>query len=328
LKLTVREGASEEKIYMRFPIMPFLHILAAFTCISIFDRGEASAEFDFPGLPGLSKINDIPPPNFDDDFGNLINEEAACKVLFQNLNRNNLNSQRIIIGNYTDIFTPPKLKTECSSIIELPVKDLTSCRTEYDPCASEWSAPPFARGCIPGTRTECSNATACNAWKHFKQTMECQIVFELKIPSFTSEPISKFVDYDSKLKWSARRILRSGSLPLACAPRNIRRASPQEIGDALAAAVAKEIESRIRKRIEAEVREWLQETTLQTIAAAIPSAGIGGGAVMSTKLATFVYRVHKAIKPILKVAEEVSDLAENVGFSTSCGWSEWHQWLR
>jgi hypothetical protein len=48
-------------------------------------------------------------------------------------------------------------------------------------------------------------------------------------------------------------------------------------------------------------------------------------AVMSTQLGQFVYRTQKALRPIIKVANEVKEYAEDVGFATSCGWSDWNR---
>lgn len=81
----------------------------------------------------------------------------------------------------------------------------------------------------------------------------------------------------------------------------------------------------IRSTIEREARQWLLETAIETIAASIPSGGIGGSAIMSSKLAQFVYRTQKALKPIIEVANDTKEFAEGLGFDTSCGWSDWHR---
>jgi hypothetical protein len=47
---------------------------------------------------------------------------------------------------------------------------------------------------------------------------------------------------------------------------------------------------------------------------------------MSTLLAQFVYRAHKVIEPIIKIGNDVKETVEDVGFSTSCGWNNWHRY--
>lgn len=39
-----------------------------------------------------------------------------------------------------------------------------------------------------------------------------------------------------------------------------------------------------------------------------------------TELGQFVVHVYRVLKPIIEVANDAKDLAEDVGFSTSCDW--------
>jgi hypothetical protein len=70
--------------------------------------------------------------------------------------------------------------------------------------------------------------------------------------------------------------------------------------------------------------KWLQQAAIETVAATVPSGGVGGTAALATSVGQFVHRAKKVIDPIIGVANDVKDFAEDVGFSTSCGWSDWH----
>ncbi|NOT40996.1 MAG: hypothetical protein HOP13_10930 [Alphaproteobacteria bacterium] len=258
-------------------------------------------------------------------FPSTVDTDRACAVLYQKLDRPQLRSQKTVIGHYTDLLTPPQTKSECTHVYDTGVPDLATCTTTTDACASKWTGPFGTWGCIPGTTTKCTNAKACDTYKHYKKTMECDITFQMKLPNFVEKPLSDFIDSSYQTIESGRASVRN-AIPLSCAPANVRQTAAANPGQALADAVGNELQRRIKERVEREAREWLQETAIQTVIASIPSGGVGGGAVMTTKLAEFVYRVHRVVKPIIQVANDAKDFAEDVGFGTACGWSEWHEW--
>lgn len=248
--------------------------------------------------------------------------QKACEVLYGNLERPRLRSEKITIGHYTDIFTLPQTKTECTNVYDTGVPDLSTCTTEWDECADKlevlggWT-------CVPGTTTRCTNIKMCNTWANYKKTMECDLTFQVKLPRFVEVPVQEFLD-NSYQTIEATRAKLGSVLPLECAPANIRdSADPSQ---RLAEAVTAEIQQRLRTVLEREARKWAEETAIATIGASIPSGGIGGAAAMSTSIANFIYRAHTAVKPILTFANEAKDFAEDLGFSTSCGWNEWHRW--
>ncbi|ATG89812.1 DUF1036 domain-containing protein [Methylomonas koyamae] len=248
--------------------------------------------------------------------------DKACEVLSRNLERPRLRSERIVLARYTDPFTLPQTRTECTNVYDTGVPDPSTCTTEIDNCASEWHGPFGSWGCIPGTTTRCSNMKACNTWRTDKKTMECDLVFQIKLPNYIEKPISEFINNYYQIVDDARREAAT-SLPLACAPQ--AAGSDGNLTHAVAQQIADELKEKVRRAIEREAKAWLAETAIQTIVASIPSGGIGGTAVMSTQLGQFVYRTQRALKPIIKVANETKEFAEDLGFSTSCGWSDWNR---
>ena len=152
--------------------------------------------------------------------------------------------------------------------------------------------------------------------------MECNLFFQIKLPNYIEKPISDFVNNSYEVLESARREAAT-SLPLACAPQVA--ASDGNVTRAVAEQLTNQLKERVRSTVEREARAWLTETAIQTVVASIPSGGTGGAAVMSTQLAQFVYRTQRALKPIIKVANETKDFAEDLGFSTSCVWGKWHR---
>lgn len=248
-------------------------------------------------------------------------EAQACKVLYQNLPRPKLRSAKIPVGHYTDIFTPPQLKTECTNVYDTGVPDPSTCRLEHDSCASKWHGPFGSWGCIPGVTNRCTNIKACNTWAHYKKSMECDVLVQLKLPNFIEKPLTDYIDEGYRVIDSTR-----ASLPLACVPPEIRQNAPTVSGEQIAQAVSRQVQKRIREEVEREAREWVQETAITTIAAAIPSGGIGGAAAMATSLSTFVYRTYTAVEPIVRYVNQAKDFAEDLGFSTSCGWNNWHRY--
>jgi hypothetical protein len=251
--------------------------------------------------------------------------EKACQVLHAQLDRPRLRSEKIKIAHYTDLLTPPQLKSECTNIKDTGVADPSTCTTETDPCASEWHGPFGSWGCIPGTTTRCTNIKICDTYAHYKKTMECDVEVQLKLPNFIEEPISDFVDQSYEVIDTARTQVAT-ALPMACAPPDVQNAGAEDPTGAMAAQITDIIKRRVQAAVEREAREWVAETGVKTIVASIPSGGIGGAAAMSTSLADFIYRAHRAVQPIIKIANEAKDLAEDLGFSTSCGWNDWNQY--
>lgn len=248
--------------------------------------------------------------------------EKACEVLHSALEKPRLRSERIVLASYTDPFTLPKTRTECTNVYDTGVPDPSTCTTEYDECASKWHGLFGSWGCIPGTTTRCSNIKACNTWRTDKKTMECDLIFQIKIPSYIEKPITEFMNNSYQVIDEARNVAAT-SLPLACAPEVA--GSDGNVTRAVAQQIANQLREKVRRTVEREAKAWLAETAIQAVVASIPSGGTGGAAVMSTQLGQFVYRTQKALKPIIKVANETKEFAEDIGFSTSCGWSEWHR---
>lgn len=259
------------------------------------------------------------------DFDASNNIQKACSLLHSQLQRPKLRSQQINIGHYTDLLTLPQTKSECTNVVDTGIPDPSTCSTSYDSCASKLRLPLGGWTCMPGTTTSCTNVKVCDSYKNYKKTMECDIKLQLKLPKFIEQPITSLIDNSFNIIDSTKGKV-AGALPLACVPSELREKASQDTSNVLAQAVALEVERRVRIVIEREIRNWLQETAITTIAAAIPSGGIGGGAAMGTSIAKFIYRAHKAVEPIIKISKEVNDFAEDLGFSTSCGWSDWHQW--
>lgn len=256
------------------------------------------------------------------DFSIAEDRSKACEILQQNLEKPKLQPQRIVIGSYTDLLTPPQTKTECTNVYDTGVPDVSTCATEYDSCASRIDLPFGGWTCAPGTTTRCSNIKTCNTWRTDIKTMECDLVFQIKLPNYIDKPLSEFIDTSYNIINSAKD-LATTSLPLQCAPQASH--SNNSTTQAVAQQIANDLVEKVRDAIRREAEQWLKETAIKTIIASIPSGGIGGGAVMSTELAQFVYKVHNALKPIIETANDVKDFAEDIGFNTSCGWSDWHQ---
>lgn len=246
------------------------------------------------------------------------NVERACQVLYSRLNRPSLRTQKVVIGRYTDILTLPQTKTECTNVYDTGVPDISTCRTAYDGCASKWHGPFGSWGCIPGTTTRCTNIKTCNTWASYKKTMECDLTLQLKLPSFVEQPLERFVDNGFRVMGEFQT-----TMPTACVSAEVRNAARGASSDAIAQAITMEIERRVRSVVEREARRWFEETAIQAIVASIPTGGVGGAAAMGTSLATLIHRTHRAVEPIVKIAREARDLAEDMGFNTSCGWSDW-----
>ena len=263
---------------------------------------------------------DLIVPGETTDFTASENITKACSTLYQRISKPSLRSQKVKIASYTDVLTIPQTKTECTNVYDTGVPDLSTCTTSYDPCASEWHGLFGTWGCIPGTTTSCSNIKACNTWASYKKTMECDLNVQFKLPNFVEKPVSNFLDNSFNVIEDVQ-----GNLPLMCAPAEVSNSATADVGESVANAVAKELQRRVRVAVEREAQRWLQETAVTTIAAAIPSGGIGGAAAMATQLATFVHRTYRAVEPIVRYANEAKDFAEDLGFSTSCGWSDWHR---
>lgn len=242
------------------------------------------------------------------DVSNPTSRSVACDILNKRFDKSSLRSEHFNLASYTDPFTIPQTRSECTGTYDTGVPDLSTCRAE---CTREWRTTfPPGRGCMQW-HTRCSNVIACNTWKVEKRTMQCDLRFQFKLPNYVERPLSSYVGSTFNLLQN-----RITSLPLECTPTG--QAAPdrvRQIGDA--------IRERVRSTVEREARQWLQETAIQAIVASIPSGGTGGAAVMSTQAGQFVYRIQKALKPIIKVANDVREFAEDVGFSTSCGWSDW-----
>lgn len=244
--------------------------------------------------------------------------DQACEVLNTNLDRPRLRSERVTIARYTDVLTPPQTRTQCTNVYDTGVPDPSTCSTE---CVQKWRTDfPKASGCMRW-ETRCSNVKACNAWRTDKKTMQCELYFQLKLPNYVEKPLSSFIDTNYKVLESAQRSARD-SLPLACAPV---ASSGDDVTKAVAEQITNRIKEQVRDIIRREAEQWLTETAIQTIVASIPSGGTGGAAVMSTQLGQFVYRTHKALRPVIKVANEAKEYAQDVGFDTACSWSDWHR---
>lgn len=248
-------------------------------------------------------------------------ESKACKVLYQKLPRPQLRSTKIPVGHYTDIFTPPQLKSECTNIFDTGVPDPSTCTTTTDSCGDEWHGPFGTWGCIPTTSTSCTNIKACNTYANYKKSMECDVYVQLKLPNFIEKPLSDFIDESYQVIDETR-----ASLPLTCVPPEIRENTFISSGEQMAQAVSRQVQRRIREEVEREVKQWVQDTAITTIASSIPSGGIGGAAAMATSLSTFVYRTYKAVEPVVRYVNQAKDFAEDLGFSTACGWNEWHRY--
>lgn len=241
----------------------------------------------------------------------------ACKLLYDKIQKPTLRSQTVKIGHYTDILTLPQTKTECTNVYDTGLPDLSTCTTEYDSCASKLDLPFGGWTCVPGTTTHCSNIKACNTWATYKKTMECDVNVQFKLPNFIEKPLTDFID-------SAFNVIDSNlsKLPIDCAPQDIQQ-NVKDGGSSMADAVGNEIQEKLKDAIKKEAEQWLKETAITTIAAAIPSGGLAGPAMMSTEVADFIRRTYVAVQPIIKFADDAKDLAEDMGFSTSCGWSDW-----
>lgn len=248
----------------------------------------------------------------------------ACHVISAQLQRPQLRSQRIAVGSYTDVFTPFQTKSECTNVYDTGVPDPSTCTTEYDECADEWHGPFGSWGCIPGTTTRCSHIKACNTWATYKRTMECDLYVQIKLPNIIEQPLTKFVDTSYSMI-DATRAQVAAALPMVCVSEGARANASRNAAQTLAQAVVDEIKDRIRARIEYEAQKWLTETAAQTVAASIPSGGIGGAAAMATSLATLIHRIYSAVEPIVKMANDAKGMAEDLGFSTACGWSDWRR---
>ncbi|WP_084690075.1 DUF1036 domain-containing protein [Paraburkholderia caledonica] len=261
------------------------------------------------------------------DFSNADSREKACQLLTQTLNKPKMRSEKIRLASYTDIFTPPQTKTECTNVYDTGVPDLSTCSTSVDPCGNHQSLPFGGWTCLPSSVTRCTNIKACNTWATYKKQMQCDLTFQLKLPDFVERPVSDFIDNSFQVIETARNEVAT-SIPLACAPDAVQQGVPTDgnVAAAMGRRIADELKERAVAAIRHEAEEWLKETAIETIASSIPTGGIGGAAALSTQLASFIYRTQKALKPILDVANDVKDYAEDIGFGTSCGWDrDWHR---
>jgi uncharacterized membrane protein len=246
--------------------------------------------------------------------------EMACDLLNRNLDRPRLRSEKIVLGSYTDPLTLPQTRSECTNVYDTGVPDPSTCGTK---CVQTWRTDfPKASGCMRW-ETRCTNVKACNTWKVEKKTMQCDLVFQIKLPSYVERPLSDFIDGSYSIAENMRAYAKT-SLPLQCSP-SAPSGAGGDLTSEIAHQIADQLRERVRQTIEREARQWLQETAIETIAASIPSGGAGGAAIMSTKLVQFAHRTQKALKPIIKIANETKEFAEDLGFSTSCGWSDWHR---
>jgi uncharacterized membrane protein len=259
------------------------------------------------------------------DFRVSENKDKACEVLNATLEKPQMRTEKVVIANYTDVFTPPQTKTECNHVIDTGVPDPSTCSTSWDECATHQDLPFGGWTCLPGSTTRCSgNVKTCDGWTTYKKQMQCDLTFQLKLPNFIEAPISELVDNSFRVIESARSQV-AGSLPLQCAPAASDGHGGEDVTSALARQIADELREKVINAIRREAIAWAQETAIETVAASIPSGGVGGGAVLSTQLGSFIYRTQKALKPIIKVANDAKDFAEDVGFDTSCGWDpDWH----
>jgi uncharacterized membrane protein len=255
------------------------------------------------------------------DFSSPAVQAQACEILNNNLDRPRLRPEAVKLGSYTDPFTLPHTRSECTSMYDTGVPDIGTATSVWDPCESEMELPFGGWTCVPGWTIRTTNIKACNAWKVEKQWMECDLQFQIKLPNYIENPLSDFIDNSYEIAENMRQIAAT-SLPLQCAPR-----TPAGAGDNVTQQVASQIAAQLKtaavNAIRREGEEWLKETAIKTIIASIPSGGVGGPAVMSTELGQFVIRVQRVLKPIIKVANDAKNLAEDVGFSTSCGWGAW-----
>jgi len=251
--------------------------------------------------------------------------DEACRVLHQELVRPRMRSEPIVIGSYTDILTPPQSRTECTHVYDTGVPDPMTCTTVYDDCASKWEGPFGTWGCIPGTTTKCDNAKACDTWSTDIKQMQCDLTLTMKLPNFIDRPLQDFIDDANQVTEATRNEL-AGALPIECAGEVGRQqAASGDPGQAIANAITAELTRQVRQRVEEEARAWLTETIITTVAASIPSGGLGGAAAMATELATLIYRIEARIRPIVRFIKDSQALAEDMGFGTSCGWGEWHK---
>lgn len=257
-------------------------------------------------------------------FADPANVEKACSILHAQLDRPRLRTETIPIGHYTDLLTPPQTKTECTNTYDTGVPDPSTCSSEWDECAEEISLPFGGWTCKPGYTLRCSNIIACNTWATYKKTMECDVMVQLKLPNFIEKPLSRFIDNSFDVIEQTRYQVQT-ALPLQCAPPNVRQSVASDVGKHIAEEISRVLQKRIRETIEREAKEWILETGIKTVAASIPSGGVGGAAIMNSSLVQFVYRAHKALKPIVKMANDYKNTAEDLGFSTSCGWNDWHR---
>lgn len=245
-------------------------------------------------------------------------QDKACKALYQNLARPKLRSDKVAIAHYTDIGSLPRLKTMCTNNYDTGIPDLKTCTLVQDSCASQWHGPFGTWGCISGYTNKCTNVIMCNTWANYKSTMECDVQVQLKLPNFIEKPLSDYIDQSYRILDKTR-----DSLPLACVPAEIKQNTVVLSGEQIAQAVSRQVQKQIREEVEREAKQWLQDTAVTTIVAAIPSGGIGGAAAMATSLSTFVYRTYKAVEPVVRYMTKAKDFAEDLGFSTSCGWNEY-----
>lgn len=257
------------------------------------------------------------------DFQTSKAKSKACEILQSNLDKPRLRPQPIIIARYTDLLTPPQTRTECTNVYDTGVPDLATCATEYDPCASELSGPFGTWTCLPGTTTRCSNIKACNTWTTDKKTMECDLIFQIRLPNYIERPLSDFIDSSYDVIQSSRQMAAT-SLPLECAPAAASVANG-DITQAVAQQITRELQDKVSQAIQREAEQWFREVALKAIVASIPSGGTGGAAVMGSELGQFVYRAHRVLKPIIEVANDTKEFAEDLGFNTRCGWSDWHR---
>ncbi|QGM92791.1 hypothetical protein F7D13_01465 [Methylocystis rosea] len=246
----------------------------------------------------------------------------ACEVLQTKLQRPKLRTERLVLGQYTDILSLPQTKSECTGTFDTGVPDIGSCTTRYDACGEMVNWGMLGKHCKPTTSTECSNAILCNAYKNYRKEMKCEIVFQLKLPDYMERPLSDFIDDGLNIVQGAQDQLAQ-ALPAACVSTAIRTEAGSAPAGSLARAIVEILKRRVEERIRNEAEQWFAETAVATVAASIPSGGLGGAAALSTSLGTFVYRTHRALKPIMSLANDVNSYANDIGFDTSCGWSDW-----
>jgi uncharacterized membrane protein len=246
----------------------------------------------------------------------------ACDILHQKLNKPSLPSTTIELGRVPNPFLYPEIKAgECTNTYDTGVPDPSTCRSEYNDCDHMKDLGLLGKHCVPATRTKCSNIRACNTWsKPMKRFNECAIKLTLKLPNYVAEPMNSFIDNTYNTLERARQA--GASLPYMCAPEDIRRNASRELADYITQEVTKRVRRKVESRLKEIGEQWLLETGVASTVASIPSGGIGGAAALGTQIATFIYRAHQAVKPILKVKEAV-DFAEDLGFSAECGPGRW-----